>query len=578
MPLTSPATREVIHAADFRSAGSDAAQIQAAINEADALTGLGGATVLLEPRKYDLTATPTIRKQSTSLLGQGWGNGSDVSAPGRGTVLAWTVGAGKHPMLQVNDSRGVLIDNIRFQGVSASATADIPTAAIRFNWMTGETTGTNSRLIVSRCYIGPWSYTADAVTDHTVEVGVLFDGDNGNNDEWSIRDTYIRGCSVAGVKVPNSQSVWNEIRQSLIAYCPVGVQTDADLAAYNIQFNRNDVDWKVGLSTACTAWVYGYHTEHAVKYLDLGPASRFVVLGGDLQMQTELGATMMEAADTNNAHINLRSVNFAGAASTSKIRATSMVGWIGANKNFSLVMEDCSGFDYANQLAVEPTQSGFTANVRIRSMRDNVDFSTRVAYPGSLVVPSWPDNQPVRPNPLLVTGGGEFTWDRRLIANSVAGTSGTLYLVYFTAQRTETINTLTAYSGTTAAGATPTLVRYAALSEASNGDLTLRAATTSDTSIFAVANTDYPKALSAAWTKNEGQRYALGVLFISGTTMPTWYGLTLPGASLADQILGVTPRWSGQVAGLTDLPSIGGVITAASIANTRRQPFMRMSP
>lgn len=169
---------------------------------------------------------------------------------------------------------------------------------------------------------------------------------------------------------------------------------------------------------------------------------------------------------------------------------------------------------------------------------------------------------------------GEATFDRRFSAAlSAASVSGVLELTYFVATKTETINTLALYCAGIIAG-TPTLIRYGVYSVASNGDLTLVASTASDTALFAVASTRYPKALSAPWSKVAGTLYAVGELVLA-TTVPSVYGMTTGASNVLSDIFALEPRLSGSRNGQTDLPSS---ITSGNVVQSRKAPYVEMIP
>lgn len=147
------------------------------------------------------------------------------------------------------------------------------------------------------------------------------------------------------------------------------------------------------------------------------------------------------------------------------------------------------------------------------------------------------------------------------LASQNTTTSQRLWLTYFTAYRPLTVTTATTCTAGTAAGATPTLVRYGLwTANPSDSSLTaLVASTPNDTALLAVGNTEYPKALSASYTFIPGQRYAAGVLVVSGAAMPT-----LQGASGAATLFARAPRIAAYVAGQADLPS---TVAAGSLTN-----------
>lgn len=159
---------------------------------------------------------------------------------------------------------------------------------------------------------------------------------------------------------------------------------------------------------------------------------------------------------------------------------------------------------------------------------------------------------------------GQETLPRWAATNSTGVTmsTGVLRLSYFTARRTATVTALRLNSGTTAAGATPTLARYGLYSVDSSGNLTLMSAITSDTSIFSVALTTYTRSLAASQTVVAGQRYAIGAIVVTTATAPTIMGaLAATGNENA-----ISPQLCGTLTGQTDLPSS---ITAASVAQTQ---------
>jgi hypothetical protein len=167
---------------------------------------------------------------------------------------------------------------------------------------------------------------------------------------------------------------------------------------------------------------------------------------------------------------------------------------------------------------------------------------------------------------------GESTCPRLLLASSSnAPATQALCLVYFTARRTETIGQvrITTGNGTTP-GAITSLSRVGVFTEDVNGDLTLVASTTNDTSLFATNSTEYTKSLSASFSKNAGTRYAVGILIVSTNTLPTFVGPHPNSSSAVGGIWGRAPRIAGQVTSQTDLPSS---VVAASITSPAPRMF-----
>jgi hypothetical protein len=168
---------------------------------------------------------------------------------------------------------------------------------------------------------------------------------------------------------------------------------------------------------------------------------------------------------------------------------------------------------------------------------------------------------------------GECSHDRRFLGSAGSGASGDLQLTYFTATKTEAITQLAMYTAGTAM-TTPTLVRFAVYSAATNGNLTLLASTVNDTALLAASATRYIKALSSTWSKTAGARYAVGFLSVAASVSSV-YGASDIGTPLADTIWGREPRLSGKRSGQSDLPAS---INSGDLTDTRRNPFVECLP
>jgi hypothetical protein len=139
------------------------------------------------------------------------------------------------------------------------------------------------------------------------------------------------------------------------------------------------------------------------------------------------------------------------------------------------------------------------------------------------------------------------------------GASGVLRLTFFRAPRSEIISQVSLVTGTTAAGATPTLCRMGVWAVIPNGDLSLVGACANDTTLFNTPSLPHARNLTAPYGSVGGQWYAFAPLVVTAAAMPTYAGVSLnaaTGQATRDR------RISGQLAGQTDLPAL---ITAASI-------------
>lgn len=164
--------------------------------------------------------------------------------------------------------------------------------------------------------------------------------------------------------------------------------------------------------------------------------------------------------------------------------------------------------------------------------------------PGATPASAFTSTLPTAFNPLTT---GEEVLPRDMVTNDLGLDSGTVFFSYFTARKTETINSV--QTGTAAtAGATLTIARVG-IYTASGGTLTLVASTTNDTAMWTTAFTPYVKALTAPLSKVAGTRYALALLAV-GTTMPV-----LECIQVRYQSANLAPRIQGELAGQANLPA-----------------------
>jgi hypothetical protein len=168
---------------------------------------------------------------------------------------------------------------------------------------------------------------------------------------------------------------------------------------------------------------------------------------------------------------------------------------------------------------------------------------------------------------------GEEVYQREFMTTaSVPLTSGTMRLTYFTSRKSETTTQVRVYSGSTAAAATPTLCKVGLYLIDGSGVPNLVAATANDTAMFAATNTAYTRSWTTPYAKIVGQRYVLGVLVASATTMPTLSGHSF---AVAPEPAGIAPILCGATGtNLTDLPAT--LPATPSSANVR--PYAVMLP
>lgn len=183
----------------------------------------------------------------------------------------------------------------------------------------------------------------------------------------------------------------------------------------------------------------------------------------------------------------------------------------------------------------------------------------------------------------LLTTGEETIPRLACVSDAVAiTTSATLRLTYFTARKTETVSNLAMATGSVGAGSgatpvAPTRCQMCVFSVAANGDLTLLAVTTNDTTLFSATYTRYQKAVSGAtpFTKTRGVRYAFGVLVVTLGSIPTFLGTTIGNSINFGAIGGEIPVMSRSKAGQASVPS---TITNASLVNDSRMFYGEILP
>lgn len=196
----------------------------------------------------------------------------------------------------------------------------------------------------------------------------------------------------------------------------------------------------------------------------------------------------------------------------------------------------------------QPQSFGSTLNFA------NAYTDEQIANLGSIYVPSF--NPPV----------GEFA-PRRAFLNGVATlTSGTLVGPVIRADKTETISSITAYTGSTPLGPAPSLCAFGVFSiDPTTLNATLVASSSNDTTLFASANTLYLKDFDAPFTKTVGTYYWVTVLVNTATTLPNFLGWQGPTGSQVSAIMNVWPAHNFALPGQSSIPaSIPGSSLTAS--------------
>lgn len=159
---------------------------------------------------------------------------------------------------------------------------------------------------------------------------------------------------------------------------------------------------------------------------------------------------------------------------------------------------------------------------------------------------------------------GDLAFPREIAILDTPYNTGWLALSFVTATRTRQISKLLAWTGLTAAAATPTLCKMALFSADASNNLTLISATANDPTLFTTISTAYTPALLTPSTVSRGSRYAIGLLVVSAAATPSFVGAGAPttqGAVIGDAL----PELWSVVLAQTDIPATVPVSHLAAI-------------
>jgi hypothetical protein len=189
---------------------------------------------------------------------------------------------------------------------------------------------------------------------------------------------------------------------------------------------------------------------------------------------------------------------------------------------------------------------------------------TQIAALQSIYIPSF--------NPAQ----GEFAPRRPFLNGTATLTSGTLVGPVIRADKTETISNITVYTGSTAAGATPTECAMGIFTiDPTTQNATLISSTVNDTTMFGSANTAYPKALQTSFTKVAGTYYWLAILVVSAATMPNFLGWQGPSGTQVGPILNVWPAHNFALTGQSVIPA--SVLGTSLTTSATSVPIFRIN-
>lgn len=158
-------------------------------------------------------------------------------------------------------------------------------------------------------------------------------------------------------------------------------------------------------------------------------------------------------------------------------------------------------------------------------------------------------------SPYLRDDGGESIWSRETPYVSTSVTvSQALRCNGFRCKRTGLVSDLVIFSGGTAAGATPSLVKIGAYHKLEDGSYNLIGASANTVSLFAITNNTYVVPFVVPWYKFRGDDYLIAVLIVTAAALPTLQGPFTTSANTTGTFLLPEPTKVGSILGQTDLP------------------------
>lgn len=204
--------------------------------------------------------------------------------------------------------------------------------------------------------------------------------------------------------------------------------------------------------------------------------------------------------------------------------------------------------------ATENAVAGLDHNVQHTNANDAIEaLQTKVGVNASAIAASLEYRLAVLERLFNLIPNEWATLPRDIVTSAtIASTTQTLRLSFFTAPFSGSTTGVRIESGTTAAAATPTLVRLGLWTATTAGaGLALVASTVNDTTLLAAVTTTYARSWSAAYDMVAGQRYALGLLVVSAAAMPTVCGAAVSAQREAYR----SPVITGFLSSQTNLPA-----------------------
>jgi len=317
----------------------DTVAIQSAIDDlGGATSGVAGGYLRFPAGQYRITDTIDLVHWCGIIQGDGIGNSALYTAsPGNSTVLIWG-GDNTKPMMWSDDSRDIIFQDLRWEGRDGHK----PTYGIEFS-SNSVGAGSNQKIEFNRCFFGRWPWSSQGLNKGDLQSGIGYTGTNQMNDRFRIRNCVFRFCDT-GMYIPNTQSIWGSVIDSVFDTCAIGIDTAATMSCFNVNFGQCDKDFRIG-STARVN-VYGGYSENTKQLAELGFDSYLSIYGGLWQVGTVQtnGGVLVDMYPSRRSTLRLTGVQFTQLTDASLARITvggdSVSGSVG---NWAILVDDCDG-------------------------------------------------------------------------------------------------------------------------------------------------------------------------------------------------------------------------------------------
>jgi hypothetical protein len=221
----------------------------------------GGRVFMPGPSK--VSDTIEFRKFSGELFGDGWGRG--------GGAFLWD-GPADIPVLRLRESQGAWLHDFRVTGTDQES--QLPSALVEmYNWLglpegpMGRDAWSNAHNKLERLWLG--AHNHEGTRDESSRNGLVFTGNNTNNDHNTIQDCKIYGGQLAtgaAIRQEGSQNILNKYVGGGYGGFPIGLDTNATVTMYAPDFVRCsdvDINMRQGQKLHVTQW----HSEHSGGFL-----------------------------------------------------------------------------------------------------------------------------------------------------------------------------------------------------------------------------------------------------------------------------------------------------------------------